>query len=88
MIPITAHLRAEWVDPVLLLMDHQAHGIGIDGDHVLALVARLRADPEQSTDPIVVARRAGRLWVENGRHRVLAHLLAGRAQISAVIVEG
>jgi len=87
MIAISARLAVAWVDPLALLIDHQTHGIGIDVDHLQRLADRLKAEPDATTDPIVCQRRKGRLWVENGRHRVLAHLLAGRATCAAVIVE-
>jgi hypothetical protein len=85
-IPVDAAIAAAWLDPLDLMIDHRSHGMGLDMDFLLKLVERLEATPAEACDPIVVERRDGRLWIRNGRHRALAHLLAGRLRIACVIV--
>ncbi|MBK9711540.1 MAG: ParB N-terminal domain-containing protein [Kouleothrix sp.] len=88
MIAQSATIVAAWVPCRELVVDQVEHGIGLDFETVRSFMNLLALHPTETTDPIVVARRAdGRLWITNGRHRWLAHLFLQIDAIAAVIVD-
>jgi hypothetical protein len=89
MVSNSSQLSAKWLPLWLLVVDHADHQTPMDMAQLQWFVEWLTAHPDASTDPIVVAPWSRGVYrVLNGRHRFVAHLLAGRQQIAAVIVEG
>lgn len=87
MIPPHRTLTVARLDPRAVAVCDADHGCPMVAAQVAHYVDLLTRLPTHDTDPIVV-RRAGDLhWVMNGRHRLAAHIVAGRATILALIYE-
>lgn len=88
MISADAPLQIVRISPYDLLMDHTAHGMPLDACHLDHCRRLLDEHPDQDLDPVIARRDdAGRLWVTNGRHRVLAAQLERRVRIPVVVEE-
>lgn len=84
MIPRSCTLEVCRLPVSHLLVEETAPG---DPQRVLLYYNLLLEQPENDTDPIVVEPRGNAIYaVKNGRHRKMAHVLAGRDTIAAVIV--
>lgn len=83
MVPRDAELSIARLSVSDLLVEELVPG---DPERVLLYVGLLKGNPDQDTDPIVVAPKGGRYVIKNGRHRFMAHILAGRPTICAVVV--
>lgn len=83
MIAVDAPLYAVWL-PVSSLVVEQVETRSLDRvRHYLNLLVQY---PEQETGVIAVRKAGTHYAVEDGHHRYLAHVLAGRDRIACVIV--
>jgi len=60
---------------------------GMDWAVIGLWVCHFRKTPGPCDPPIRVAQRGGFWQIEDGRHRVVAALIAGRTHVDAVVIE-
>jgi hypothetical protein len=85
-IPRNATLHAAWLPIDRIVVRHADHDLPMNIERI-TMYRNLLRDEAQSTDPIVVVPAGDVYRVTNGRHRFMAHMVAGRDVIAAVIVK-
>lgn len=87
MIDLTAKLTACQVPLDAIAFPTTGHWpAALDFDQVRHYTQLLETQRDQDTDPIILACTDGGYVITNGRHRFIAHCMAGRATIAAVVV--
>lgn len=84
MIGRTANLSAAWLDIADVCV---APGEARNINRVRFYLNLLLQHPELATGPVAVQPEGNRYRLLDGHHRFLAHILAGRQRIAAVIIE-